>query len=67
MDRDDEKSVYYVDTEGQYWDEISNKKLDKEGVIAARLDEIQQVRRVSSPASATRLAVLQAAAQPLTS
>ena len=39
-----EKSVYYVDSEGQYWDEISNKLLDREGVIAARLDKIQQIR-----------------------
>ena len=39
-----EKSVYYIDSEGQYWDEISNKLLDREGVIAARLDEIQQIR-----------------------
>ena len=34
MDRENEKSMYYVDTEGQYWDEISNKKLDREGASA---------------------------------
>ena len=33
-----------MDAEGRYWDEISNKLLDKEGVLAARLDEIQQIR-----------------------
>ena len=44
VERENEKSVYYVDTDGQYWDEISNKKLEKDGVIAARLDEIQQIK-----------------------
>ena len=44
MEEGNEKSFYYIDSEGQYWDEISNKLLDKEGVIAARLDEIQQIR-----------------------
>ena len=39
-----EKSVYYIDAEGQCWDEISNKLLDKEGVLAARFDEIQLIR-----------------------
>ena len=39
-----DKSVYYIDSEGQFWDEVSNTLLDREGVIAARLDEIQQIR-----------------------
>ena len=33
-----------VETDGQYSDEISNRPLDREGVIVARLDEIQQIR-----------------------
>ena len=44
VEEETEKSVYYIDSEGQFWDEVSNKLLDKEGVIAARLDEIQQIR-----------------------
>ena len=36
-------AVYYMDSEGEFWDEVSNKKLNKNGVIAARLDEIKQV------------------------
>ena len=36
--------MYYLDSEGRYWDETSHKLLDSSGVIAARLDEIQQIR-----------------------
>ena len=35
--------MYYVDTEGRYWDEVSHKLLESSGVIAARLDEIKQI------------------------
>jgi len=35
--------IYYMDSEGQFWDEISNKKLNANGVIADRLEEIKQV------------------------
>ena len=37
----DDKHVYYCDSWGQYWDEITNKKLDSKLVEAARLDEIK--------------------------
>ena len=36
-----EKHVYYCDSWGQYWDEVSNKRLEKSLVEAARLDEIK--------------------------
>ena len=40
LEGEEEKSVYYLDSEGRYWDEVSNKQLDSDGVAAARLDEI---------------------------
>lgn len=42
-DEESESAVYYMDSEGEFWDEISKKKLNKNGVIAARLEEIKQV------------------------
>ena len=44
LEAEEEKSVYYLVAEGRYWDEISNKLLDRERVITARLDKIQQIR-----------------------
>ena len=35
--------VYYVASFGNYWDELSNRKLDKEEVVKARLEELRQV------------------------
>ena len=46
LGKDEEESweaIYYMDSQGEYWDEISNKKPNQNGVIAARLDEIRQV------------------------
>ena len=37
------EEVYYVDSFGNYWDELSNRKLDKEEVVKARLEELRQV------------------------
>ena len=42
-DGDSEDAVYYMESEGEFWGEISNKKFHKNGVIAARLVEIKQV------------------------
>ena len=42
-DDDSWNAIYYMDSEGEFWDEISNKKLNKNGVIAARLIEIKRV------------------------
>ena len=41
----DEKwdAIFYMDSDGEYYDEITNKKLNRNGVIATRLDEIKQV------------------------
>ena len=36
-----DKHVYYCDSWGQYWDEVSNQKLEKSLVEDARLDEIK--------------------------
>ena len=44
LECEEQKSVYYLDSEGRYWDEGSHKLLDSDGVIVARLDEIQQIR-----------------------
>ena len=33
-----------MDKGGESWDEVSNKKLNQNGLIAGRLDEINQVR-----------------------
>ena len=43
LESEEEESVYYFDSEGRYWDEISNKLLNSEEVATARLDEIQQI------------------------
>ena len=40
LESEEEESVYYLDSEGRYWDEISNKVLNSEEVASARLDEI---------------------------
>ena len=32
-----------MDSFGNYWDELSNRKLDKEEVVKARLDKLRQV------------------------
>ena len=37
----DDRSIYYCDSWGRYWDEITNKKLSEKLVTAARLDEIR--------------------------
>ena len=37
------QEIYYVDSKGDYWDEVSNKNIDKNEVLVARLDEIKQV------------------------
>ena len=34
-----------MDLTGEFWDEMTNKKLDRNGVLAARLDEIKQVHK----------------------
>ena len=39
----DDMQVYYVDSNGECWDEITNKKLNQEGVRKARLDEMKQI------------------------
>ena len=39
----DERNVFSVDKEGNYWDEASGKKLDTEEVERARLEEITQI------------------------
>ena len=44
LECEEQKSVYYLDSEGRCWDETSHKLLDSSEVIAARLDEIQQIR-----------------------
>lgn len=33
----------YIDGEGGCWDEVSNKPLETDAVIAARMDEIKQI------------------------
>ena len=38
----DEKEIYHLDQQGNYWDEVSGKQLNSEEVIAARLIEIKQ-------------------------
>ena len=35
--------LYYVDSFGNYWDEITNRRLDNEEVRKARLEELRQV------------------------
>ena len=35
--------IEYMDHKGEFWDEVSHKKLDGEGVRNARLDEIKQI------------------------
>ena len=35
--------IYYVDSYGQYFDEMTHKQLPKEGVIKARVEEMVQV------------------------
>ena len=44
---EDEESmqVYYIDSNGNYWDEITQKQLDQEGVRRARLDEMRQIHQ----------------------
>ena len=34
-----------MDSNGEYWDEITQKKLDQEGVRKARLDEMKQIHQ----------------------
>ena len=34
--------MYYMDHEGQFWDDISGTPLKREEVIAARLGEIKE-------------------------
>ena len=34
--------IHYMDHNGEFWDEVSHKKLDDEGVRNARPDEIKQ-------------------------
>ena len=43
IEHGNEKDLYYCDSWGQYWDEITNKTLDKRMVEVARLDEINGV------------------------
>ena len=40
---DDEELVFIVDGEGNYWDEITGKRLDTEEIENARLKEITQI------------------------
>ena len=47
LECEEQKSVYYLDSEGRCWDEVSHKLLDADGVAAARLDEIQQIHNHS--------------------
>ena len=35
--------VYYLDSQGNYWDEITNKRLNNDEVATARLEEIKQL------------------------
>ena len=35
--------IYYVDHNGDFWDEVLDKKLDGEGARNTRLDEIEQL------------------------
>jgi len=39
----DEDEIYYMDSAGNFWDEMSGKALNHDEVIAARLDEIKQI------------------------
>ena len=39
-----DQEVYYVDFNAEYWDEVSNKKLNREEVILAGLNEVKQVQ-----------------------
>ena len=38
-----EDEIYYMDHNGDFWDEMSGKQLNSEEVIAARLDEIKHL------------------------
>ena len=38
-----ESEIYYMDHQGNFWDEVSGNPLNSEEVIAARLDEIKQL------------------------
>ena len=38
-----EDEVYYMDTDGEFWDEVSGKRLNKGEAIMARLEEIKQI------------------------
>ena len=37
-----EEEIDYMDHNRDFWDEVSHKKLDDEGVVNARLHEIKQ-------------------------
>ena len=37
------QEIYYVDSFGEYWDEITHRRLEKKEVQEARLEELRQV------------------------
>ena len=41
----EDMQVYWVDSNEEYWCEIIQKRLDKEGVMNARLEEMRQVHQ----------------------
>ena len=40
-----ESEIYYLDHEGNFWDEVSGNQLNSDEVIKARLDEIKQLHQ----------------------
>ena len=36
------EGIYYMDAQVQFWNEVSKKKLDRHGVMAAEMEEIRQ-------------------------
>ena len=42
-EEDDRNWIGYIDANGEYWDEVSGEKLDKEGVIRARKEEMEEL------------------------
>jgi len=44
-DNGEKDELYYMDQYGEFWDDVSNKRLDKNKVMEARLHEITQIYR----------------------
>ena len=43
IQKGNEIGIYYVGTDGEFYDEVTNRKLDYEEVIKARLAEMRQI------------------------